>query len=87
MWLLFGGSMVLVVLWIVGVRAPQAYVTYCTADFNTCIERGKHTPWRILDPPCPVGQSLRFLSGYRCHSISVLDFAASLSVCPAACAK
>ena len=85
MWLLFGGSMVVVVGWVVAVRSPQAYVTYCTADFATCIERGKGGPWRVLDRPCPAGQSLRFRSGYRCHSISVSGFSTPLDVCPAAC--
>jgi len=87
LWLLFGGSMLVVVGWVVAVKSPQAYVTYCTSDFSTCIERGKSAPWRVLDPPCPAGQSLRVLSGYRCHSISVSGLATPLRVCPATCAK
>src|SRR5262245_59795236 len=87
-WIVFGGNIVVVLGFIVSARLPQPYLTYCTADFGTCI-KGEHkgSLWRVLDPPCPAGQSLRFLSGYRCHSIPVSGFVTPPSVCAAACAK
>jgi hypothetical protein len=93
-WFVFGASVALVVL--VGVSSamfPQQGVTYCTEDFSTCIiNRTRSGSWRVLDTPCPAGQSLRFVSLgamqiHRCHSILVSGFSAPLSVSPAACRK
>jgi hypothetical protein len=93
-WLVFGASVALVLL--VGVSAvmfPHQGVIYCTEGFGTCIvSRSRSGSWRVLDTPCPAGQSLRFVSlgglqMRRCHSILVFGFSAPLNVCPAACRK
>jgi hypothetical protein len=92
-WFVFGASIALVlVLGVMSAMFPQQGVMYCTEGFGTCIFSPPRGNWRVLDTPCPAGQSLRFVSlgGMqirRCHSILVSGFSAPLSVCPAACRK
>ena len=88
-WLAFGCSIVVVVGCAVTARwSPAPYLTYCTAEFGTCIPGGGRGPRLVLDrPPGPIGQSLRFTFGYRCHSIPVSGFSTPLKVCPATCGK
>ena len=92
-WFVFGATVALVVF--VGVSVamfPHQGVMDCTEGFGTCIFSPPRGNWRVLETPCPAGQSLRFVSlgGLqirRCHSIRVSGISAPLSVCPAACWK
>jgi hypothetical protein len=93
-WIIFGGTVATVVVFGVGVSGvmfPQTGVTYCTAGLETCITQSRSSPWRVLEKPCPAGQSLRFTRpavfvwASRCHSIVVPGYSAPLDVCPAAC--
>jgi hypothetical protein len=92
-WFVFGASIALVLLLgVMSVMFPQQGVMYCTEGFGTCIFSPPRGKWRVLETPCPPGQSLRFVSlgGMqlrRCHSILVSGFSVPLSVCPAACRK
>jgi hypothetical protein len=97
MWIAPG---VVVAIWVVMVTAigvshiilPLMRM-YCTRGFETCITRSRYSPWRVVDRPCPPGQSLRFdrpaiyLGFNGCHAIEVPGFSAPLDVCPAACGK
>jgi hypothetical protein len=93
-WIFFGGTIAIVLGGTVAfVVLPHPRVTYCTEGFGTCINN-RHGAWRVLDTPCPAGQSPRFVSQKlvsievrRCHSILVSDFLTPMDVCPATCAK
>ena len=93
-WFVFGGTVALVVfVGVMSVLLPQQGVMYCTENFGTCIiNRSRSDSWRVLDAPCPAGQSLRYVSlgGLqirRCHSIRVTGLSTALSVSPTACGK
>jgi hypothetical protein len=87
-WILFGGTVAMVVIFGASlVIFPQTgVVTYCTAGFETCITNSRSSPWRVLDKPCPAGQSLRFtrpavfVEVSRCYSLAVQGFSAPLTV-------
>src|SRR4051812_16557370 len=90
-WFVFGAAVALVVfVGVTSVLLPHEGVMYCTEGLGTCIFRPPRGNWRVLDTPCPAGQSLRYVSLgglqiHRCHSIRVTGFSAPLSACPAAC--